>query len=239
MPAVVWTSETNKREDCAIQITNGLMVVDNDKVGSTERYEMLRQRAMNDPSVVASFRTPHWEYRNKIVFYTDVTDASIYKTAYKLLLEKLAKDEVYGQFPPDPSNCNVSRCHFVPYDHDVYYNPDPVPIELDSMARAVPYFSSYNAPLSKSRDYLVLVLDKILEYYGKNYEGKISVCDDRHQWISYGFALFNTFLASGKRRNIISGNFPLNPQSTLRCRREILKASLKIFPRRNGMEIQF
>lgn len=189
MPTVIWQASTTIRSDDAITETNGIMVVDYDHVGSITYLNILRERAKTDPSVLTAFETPR-ENRFKVAFLTDVTDASLYQPAYYLLLDKLKLDDVYGQFKADTSASNVSRCHFVPFDPEIHYNPDPIPIELDTLARAVPY---YNAAFKASDDYLVIVLDKILEFYQTRFEGKMSVCDEYKQWISYGYALFNTF----------------------------------------------
>ena len=188
MPSVVWTSSTTIRNDESINEINGIMVVDFDHVGSAINQKILKDRAKYDPSVLTAFQTPTM-YSFKVAFLTDVTDVTFYKHAYYLLLDRLKSDEVYGQFVADKSASNVSRCHFVPYDPEIYHNPDPIPIELDSMAQAIPF---YNTTFKSSDNYLVIVLDKILEFY-RSKLGEITVCDDYHQWISYGYALFNTF----------------------------------------------
>ena len=189
MPSVIWQASTTIRSDDAIAETNGLMVIDYDNLGSTSGITTLRERAKADPNVLTAFSTPTFN-RYKIVFLTDVTDADAYQSAYYLLLDKLKLDDVYGQFKADTSVSNVSRCHFVPYDPDIVHNPNPEPIKLEALAKAVPF---YNPAFKASDGYLVIVLDKILEFYRDKFKGKISVCDDYKQWISYGYALYNTF----------------------------------------------
>lgn len=251
MPTVVWTAATTIRSDDAITETNGIMVVDYDQLVSASQQETLRERSKADPNVLTSFETPR-ENRFKVAFLTDVTDASIYQTAYYLLLDKLKADAVYGQFKPDPSASNVSHCHFVPFDPKIHHNPDPIPIELDTLARAVPY---YNTAFKASDDYLVIVLDKILEFYGKKFEGKISVCDDYKQWISYGYALFNTFpddeetaelyfrrfsALSPKYQTMTEGNFQTVVDSIISGKRNE-NSILQIVgeARKNGFDFQY
>ena len=155
MPSVIWLAVTTISRDDAITETNGIMVVDWDHVGSEAKLNLLRERTKADPHVITSFETPR-ENRFKATFLTDVTDATIYQTAYYLLLDKLRLDEVYGQFKPDPSSSNVSRCQFVPYDPLIHHNPDPIPMELDTLARAAPY---YSAAFTASDDYLFTELE--------------------------------------------------------------------------------
>jgi hypothetical protein len=189
MPSVIWQASTTKRNAEAITQTNGLMVVDYDHLGSSANLNILRDKAISDPRVLTAFVSPRGD-RFKVVFLTDVTDVSVYQTAYKILLDQLNKESVYGQFAADASVSNVSRCHFVPHDPDIFYNPNPEPMALDTIAKAIPL---YNPVFRASDNYIVIVLDKILEFYRKNFVGRISVCNDYNQWISYGYALFNTF----------------------------------------------
>lgn len=126
LPVIMWQGIFSYRSDNGIQSLSSLMCVDIDHK-TQEELRALRASLMNEPWVMAMFRSPSGDGL-KVIVKTDKHDVAHYKNCYRQL-EKLF-EEKYG-IAPDNKCEAISQGCFASYDPEIYVNPRAQDLHLE------------------------------------------------------------------------------------------------------------
>jgi hypothetical protein len=121
LPAVAWSGTFTKRANEALIQYIGLLCADLDDLG--ERLSEVRARLEGDPRVLAVFLSATG---NGLKALFRVLDDPSKHLASLRAVEKLVLELTGVQI--DPACKDISRLCFMPYDPELYYNPDAIEI---------------------------------------------------------------------------------------------------------------
>ena len=126
LPVIMWQGTFTHRADIGLRSLSTLMCVDIDHK-TEEELVTLRTSLMNEPWVMAMFRSPSGDGL-KVIVKTDNTETAHYKNCYRQL-EKLFEDR-YG-IKPDNKCEAISQGCFASYDPDIYVNSNVQDLHLE------------------------------------------------------------------------------------------------------------
>lgn len=126
LPVIMWQGTFTHRSDNGLRSLSSLMCVDIDHKAQEELCE-LRTSLMNEPWVMAMFRSPSGDGM-KVIVKTDNIEMAHYKNCYRQL-ERLF-EEKYGTIPDNRCEAISQGC-FASYDPDIYVNPGVQDLHLE------------------------------------------------------------------------------------------------------------
>jgi len=109
-------------------------ILDIDKVSANIlSLQDIRQKIISDERVLLSFKSPsHDGLKVMFRFSEKCHDAGLFTIFYKSFALSFARQ--YGlEQVIDSKTCDVARACFISIDEDAYYNPDAVPVNLQSV----------------------------------------------------------------------------------------------------------
>jgi hypothetical protein len=136
LPLVVWHTSTitGDREDFNVNLTNGRMMLDLDKIKDKNIFNSMIEYFKKDPYVILSFISPSG-IGLKVLYYTDVTDVSVYLSAYSLLCDKIVDGTEFGKYI-DRTSSNLSRGQFICSDPNIYINSNAKQMKIQDESKS-------------------------------------------------------------------------------------------------------
>lgn len=125
LPAITWAGTFKERNNKGLNNYSGLMVLDIDNI-DFETIKTLKKQLKENNHVLVAFTSPSSQGIKIIV---PVTSGPEHHLAAFLHLQK--EFETKYCLKIDDSGKDISRLCFVSYDHDMYWNAQAIPFEVD------------------------------------------------------------------------------------------------------------